>query len=351
MVEKKKQIWMLIFTLIIVLILPIPLVQGRLLEKDDHFTYTLSGEKDDKWTVDLLVTKGSEIDVYIISPIEFRNYSNGRPFNASFFLERVTSAFFNWTMPEDHTYYVIIDNENNSRDSDALPEGMVTYYLDVIRNDLRGIGLYNIPPSIEIREGESVYIPITLGGRAGTEYEIGVSVLNDQPVDLYILSEKEFEKYRKNWHFEPTYAHEGVVFNDTIWIQPDGQEYVFIVDNRDNQRISDATPSGNVTCNIEARNKTLYDERIDYDALADMMLVACSIGIVAVIIVIVVLLKMEKQSNNIIIRRPIGITPQRQYLSIQQDPPPQHFQQEPQYPPPPQPPQYPDNQMPPPPPQ
>ena len=136
---------------------------------------------------------------------------------------------------------------------------------------------------------------------------------------------------------------------DSIWWQPHRLEYVFILDNQDNQRTTDAIPSGNVTCNIES-SEIIFDHAQNHaEALLCSVFIMCT-GAVIGIILIVFILKGIKKSDNEAIQDPTGIPPQQQYNSPQQGAPPQQYQQQPQYPPPPQPPQYPNQQMPPPPP-
>ena len=307
------------------------------LEKGYNHEFVLSGERYDNWTIDLVVNEGMKIDLYIIRSDEYSNYFSDDPFNVTFVEENISSLKVTWMQPDNENYSLVIDNKNNSRSSDTLPEGRVSYDLEYVHStNLRGLGLGNIFNNMVIREGEAIVNSFTYGWRKGTEYEIRIEVINNIPIDLYIVTKAEYEKYRNNQQFDPVLAIEGFLNYESIWKKPDDQDYIFIIDNRDNKRTNDTIPSGNVTCNIEYWNKTLQDEREFFNALGEVILVICSAGIVLVIIVVAFYLLKKKKSDTMVFQSPVGIPP-RNYIQPPQRSSPWQYHQQPQYPPPPPP--------------
>jgi hypothetical protein len=68
----------------------------------------------------------------------YSNYPNGDfyPVEAK---ERVSETTFKFKTPDDQFYYLVIDNEDNSRSNDAIPTGTVTVdyeYDNAIADDL-----------------------------------------------------------------------------------------------------------------------------------------------------------------------------------------------------------------------
>jgi len=99
----------------------------------DAYDFFLNG--DYLTEIDLRVTNGSKVDVYILSLEEYWNYRDGKHFTPLFARERtrrVDRAHEN-DLEEGvaELAYLVVDNRNNSRDSDAEPEGSVTYDLEM----------------------------------------------------------------------------------------------------------------------------------------------------------------------------------------------------------------------------
>jgi hypothetical protein len=82
------------------------------------------GEKIDV-TVDVTSPVDGKVDVYILSQAQKDNYPSGS-FNPTVAHEDVSSADFTFKSPDSQTYYLIIDNEDNSQSTDAVPTGDVT---------------------------------------------------------------------------------------------------------------------------------------------------------------------------------------------------------------------------------
>ena len=103
-----------------------------LLEKDDHDAYALLSSKGDNVEIDFsVITPGAKVDVYIMTYLEYRdNYmEENRTFEAVFSRQNVSVVKENWKEPDDQSYYLVIDNENNSHPDDAEPVGSVRYNL------------------------------------------------------------------------------------------------------------------------------------------------------------------------------------------------------------------------------
>ncbi|UCG69314.1 MAG: hypothetical protein JSV09_16305 [Thermoplasmata archaeon] len=97
---------------------------------EDDYEYVLlwALEKDENIEVDVSVDSpaGAKIDVYIISDTEFSDYQTDGVFIPEIQHEDVSSASFKFKNPDGGTYYLVIDNKDNSRTSDAVPTGDVT---------------------------------------------------------------------------------------------------------------------------------------------------------------------------------------------------------------------------------
>jgi len=96
-------------------------------EYDYEYVWLFGLGKDDKFEVSVTVNspEGGLVDVYILSSDEFSHYPYGSfsPFRAR---EKINSVEFSFTVPDDQTYYLVIDNYDNSRPNDAQPVGDVT---------------------------------------------------------------------------------------------------------------------------------------------------------------------------------------------------------------------------------
>lgn len=101
---------------------------GVVIAQDDHESeWLLWAGKDDEIEVSVTVTSPSNgrVDVYIISSSQYSYYPTGS-FTSARSSEDRSSHSFTFTVPDDQTYYLVIDNEDNSRTTDAVPTGSVT---------------------------------------------------------------------------------------------------------------------------------------------------------------------------------------------------------------------------------
>ena len=105
--------------------------------------YIMLLDKDDEIDVSVTVDSpsGGLVDVYMLSSSEYFDYPDDT-FSPALSREGVTTTTFTFTVPADGSYYLIIDNMNNSRPSDAIPTGSVTVdyeYDDPLYTDLGNI--------------------------------------------------------------------------------------------------------------------------------------------------------------------------------------------------------------------
>jgi flagellar basal body-associated protein FliL len=75
--------------------------------------------------VEVTSPAGASVDVYILSSTERMDYPD-ESFTPTVAHEDVTVADFSFKQPDSQSYYLIIDNEDNSRTTDAVPKGDVT---------------------------------------------------------------------------------------------------------------------------------------------------------------------------------------------------------------------------------
>lgn len=82
--------------------------------------------KGDKVSVSIRVTSGGEIDVYVMTKSNFDKLALGQSFSTEISEERTKDTSFDWEIPSDATWYLVIDNVDNSRSNDATPTGPVS---------------------------------------------------------------------------------------------------------------------------------------------------------------------------------------------------------------------------------
>ena len=103
----------------------------------------------DRINVEVTVTSGEPVDVYLLSEKEYQKYTEGEKFKTEIGKQRVNHTKFEWENPESGNYYLVIDNIDNIRDNDAVPYDEVTY-------------TYTAP--IEERHHEVIMIQKWIGG-------------------------------------------------------------------------------------------------------------------------------------------------------------------------------------------
>jgi hypothetical protein len=96
-------------------------------ENDNEQKWLLGLSQNEKIDIYVEVTSppGASVDVYILSSTERSNYPDGS-FTPTVAHEDVSVADFSFKQPDSLSYYLVIDNEDNSRSTDAVPTGDVT---------------------------------------------------------------------------------------------------------------------------------------------------------------------------------------------------------------------------------
>lgn len=115
-------------------------------ENDDRAIMLLFGTQGDDVDVVVSAVDGtSTFDVYIMTSAEY-GFSGGlaypQSFNPVVAHEDVSTIDFSWTQPDDQTYYIVVDNHNNSRADNAIPTGPITVdisYTDTFGEALEGV--------------------------------------------------------------------------------------------------------------------------------------------------------------------------------------------------------------------
>jgi len=104
----------------------------RTVKTGESVKYGIGGDPEDTFSIDFSISNGSTADLYIMTKNEYEtNYDEGRGFNTTFEQERVDLLNDEkWTRPDDQTYYLVVDNKDNARSSDAVPEGNITDYVN-----------------------------------------------------------------------------------------------------------------------------------------------------------------------------------------------------------------------------
>ncbi len=85
----------------------------------------------------------------------------------------------------------------------------------------------------------------------GYRFEISANETNGLEIDVYILEEKEYGKFKKGEAFKPVFQKQEVTrFDPVDWAAPDDRHYFLIVDNQDIPERQDAYAGRNVTVEI-----------------------------------------------------------------------------------------------------
>jgi hypothetical protein len=83
--------------------------------------------KYDRITVEVNITQGGPGDVYLLKKSEYVKLNDNEPFKPAVAKERINHTKFTWEKPDDDTYYLVIDNQDNARGNDAIPYEDITY--------------------------------------------------------------------------------------------------------------------------------------------------------------------------------------------------------------------------------
>ena len=136
-------------------IIVVPCGSGDLVEdgssnigKDDYWRaaiaspdYLIPFEEYDRITVDINVTSGGPVDVYILRSDEYEKFQKNESFKAEFSRERVNKTSFRWEKDSDYPYmYLVVDNTDNAHTNDAVPDSDVqfeySYYITERHHDV-----------------------------------------------------------------------------------------------------------------------------------------------------------------------------------------------------------------------
>lgn len=96
------------------------------ISEDSHHFEILTANPGDTVKIDIKVIRGSRMDVYIMEQYDYiDNYSEEKDFSPVFVKEKKEKVDDTWKQRDDRGYYLVIDNEDNPRDSDAVPDGSI----------------------------------------------------------------------------------------------------------------------------------------------------------------------------------------------------------------------------------
>jgi len=101
-------------------------------ETDHYRLYTINNEYVE---FDFWVTEGNAVDIYILSVAELTDYRDGKEFTPVFSAEDVHRINDRYHVETHNTFYLIVDNQDNVRTSDAEPNGGVEYSLEYSVNN------------------------------------------------------------------------------------------------------------------------------------------------------------------------------------------------------------------------
>lgn len=100
---------------------------------------------------------------------------------------------------------------------------------------------------------------------ARDEYRFSVTEVNGLVLDVYIMRDSEYRRYKNDEDFFGTYTKENTnSTGDVEWTCTDDDRYYLVVDNRDNLHDEDAHADENVTVNISWVNRTEKKDHDDY---------------------------------------------------------------------------------------
>ena len=83
------------------------------------------------------------------------------------------------------------------------------------------------------------------------KYEFYVYIEEGNGIDVYLLTDGEWEKYRGNQSFTAVRSWLNTTGFKAEWEKPDDDDYWLVADNWDNANDDDTQPSGNVTYDIK----------------------------------------------------------------------------------------------------
>jgi hypothetical protein len=134
--RKTRLIGTLILCMIMIAMLMPTMASAEKIKQNGQIIYDGDYEEVNLWALALdakieIIVKvvspsDAKVDVYILSLTERSNYQNGVNFNPKVAYEDISSKTFNFKNTDGGDYYLIIDNMDNSKTTDAVPTGDVT---------------------------------------------------------------------------------------------------------------------------------------------------------------------------------------------------------------------------------
>lgn len=85
-------------------------------------------------TVDVDCLSDSDIDVYILKDSEYDKYMENNTFSPEIAKENIKKTNFEWKVPDSNSYYIVVDNRDNTRDTDAVPRMNVSVDINYSTN-------------------------------------------------------------------------------------------------------------------------------------------------------------------------------------------------------------------------
>jgi len=95
--------------------------------------------EDNKYSFDIKVNDGYRpgyVDIYILNSEELYEYNAGRRFLPEYSVENTAQVDFTWERDDSSIYYLVIDNADNVRPNDAVPNGTLKLELEMETSEL-----------------------------------------------------------------------------------------------------------------------------------------------------------------------------------------------------------------------
>lgn len=103
------------------------------LEKGTNKRYVLSGDSGDEFSIDFNIHNGTRADVYIMTKAQYDDNYPDEDFKTSYDSERTDYLEDEyWQKPDNQTYYLVVDNLDNSRLTDENATGDISYYINSV---------------------------------------------------------------------------------------------------------------------------------------------------------------------------------------------------------------------------
>ena len=167
-----RLVWLCILSLLLLLLVPLGTVTAQPpkdVESGSHDGFLITDpdiaggfREYDRIKVEVTVSSGGPVDVYIMSETEYLKYDGGWEFKPDVAKEKVVHTTFTFENPDGNEYYLVIDNKDNLRSNDAVPTANVNY---------------NYTSPIEERHNDVVRMRIWIGGGIAAGIVIVISII------------------------------------------------------------------------------------------------------------------------------------------------------------------------------